>query len=215
MADMLVALHKNMGFLEDPRFVGAFDPVVETEQEESLAWRLHTLCWAAQHALHVPGDFVECGVYRGFSSAVVARFVDFGACDRTWFLYDAFGDTGSAAPAAASAAALSSKADFVKAAARFATFPNMRIVQGLVPQIFESAVPETISYLHLDLNAADAELGALEILFDRVSPGGIVVLDDYGWLSYRAQKLAEDKFMAARDYSILELPTGQGLVFKR
>src|SRR5690349_3250487 len=69
-ADMLVTIHKNMGFLEDPRFTGAFDSVVETEQEQSLAWRLHTLCWAAQHALALPGDFVECGVHRGFSSAV-------------------------------------------------------------------------------------------------------------------------------------------------
>ena len=31
----------------------------------------------------------------------------------------------------------------------------------------------------------------------------------------RAQKLAEDAFMAKRGYKILELPTGQGLLIKR
>ena len=41
-----------------------------------------------------------------------------------------------------------------------------------------------------------------------------MVLDDYGWRGYRAQKLAEDPWLAARGYQVLELPTGQGLLFK-
>jgi hypothetical protein len=39
-----------------------------------------------------------------------------------------------------------------------------------------------------------------------------VLLDDYGWYAYRAQKRAEDAFFAAQGYKVLELPTGQGLV---
>ncbi len=68
--------------------------------------------------------------------------------------------------------------------------------------------------MHIDLNNAPAEIGALEILFDRLSPGGILILDDYGWVGYKAQKQAEDPWLAARGYQVLELPTGQGLVFK-
>jgi O-methyltransferase len=45
-------------------------------------------------------------------------------------------------------------------------------------------------------------------------PGGVIVFDDYGWWQYRTQKQAEDEFMRARGYDILELPTGQGLVVK-
>jgi len=52
-------------------------------------------------------------------------------------------------------------------------------------------------------------------LFDCVVPGGIIVFDDYGFYLFRRQKEAEDAFMAARGYHILELPTGQGLVVKR
>jgi len=52
------------------------------------------------------------------------------------------------------------------------------------------------------------------VLFDRVSPGGLVVFDDYGWSGYAAQKVAEDAFMRQRGHSILELPTGQGLLIK-
>jgi len=68
--------------------------------------------------------------------------------------------------------------------------------------------------MHLDLNNADAEIGALKLLFERMVPGAVLVLDDYGWLAYRAQKLAEDPWFAQRGYRVLELPTGQGLLIK-
>jgi hypothetical protein len=45
-------------------------------------------------------------------------------------------------------------------------------------------------------------------------PGAVLVLDDYGWLGYRQQKLAEDPWFAQRGYRVLELPTGQGLIIK-
>jgi O-methyltransferase len=54
----------------------------------------------------------------------------------------------------------------------------------------------------------------LEILFERVVAGGLIVLDDYGWLYYRDQKKAHDDFFAAHGLRVMELPTGQGLVLK-
>jgi O-methyltransferase len=217
-ADMLVAMHKNMGFLEDARFVAAFNAVAESEQEQSLAWRLHTLCWAAEHALQLPGDFVECGVHRGFSSAVVARYVDFATRDKRWFLYDAFGRSEEDAPDALPVDQRDEAEGRLhrdKARARFADFSNMQIVEGVVPGVLARAAPERISYLHIDLNSAQAELGALEQLFERLVPGALLVLDDYGWFYYRAQKELEDRFLTERGYRVLELPTGQGLVIKR
>jgi O-methyltransferase len=98
--------------------------------------------------------------------------------------------------------------------AKFADSPNVHVIQGKVPDSFAIAVPEKISLIHLDMNNADAEVGALEVLFDRLVPGGILILDDYGWLYYRAQKLAEDTWLGKRGYQVLELPTGQGMVIK-
>src|SRR5262249_22256686 len=98
--------------------------------------------------------------------------------------------------------------------ARLAGFPNARIVKGVVPSSFEQGSPSAIAFLHLDMNAAQAELLALEKLFDRISPGGIIVLDDYGWLVYRAQTIALREYFESRGHSVLELPTGQGMVVK-
>jgi hypothetical protein len=98
--------------------------------------------------------------------------------------------------------------------ARFADTPNVTITQGKVPDVLAEVAPEKIAFMHLDLNNADAEIGALEVLFERMVPGAILVLDDYGWMGYRNQKLAEDPWFAKRGYRILEMPTGQGLVIK-
>jgi O-methyltransferase len=96
---------------------------------------------------------------------------------------------------------------------RFATKPYVFIHQGAVPETLVEA-PETIAFLQLDMNSPGPERAALEILYDRVSPGGVIVFDDYGWAIHRMQKKAADEFMAAVGQSIMTLPTGQGLAIK-
>jgi len=98
---------------------------------------------------------------------------------------------------------------------RFADMPNVVVTQGAVPEVLHQVAPEKIAFMHLDMNNAAAEVGALEVLFDRMVPGALLVLDDYGWAVYRDQKLAEDAWLAQRGYQVMELPTGQGLVIKR
>ena len=93
--------------------------------------------------------------------------------------------------------------------------PHVKIIRGFVAESFKIAVPERIAFLHIDLNSPAAEIAALEQLFDRVVSGGYIVFDDYGWKLFKKQREAEDRFMSDRGHSILELPTGQGLVIKQ
>ena len=95
-----------------------------------------------------------------------------------------------------------------------ADVPRARVIRGAVPDSFAQGVPERISFLHIDMNSAPPEIAALEYLFDRVSPGGVIVLDDYGYIPYRAQRDAERPWFAERGYDVIELPTSQGLVIK-
>jgi FkbM family methyltransferase len=98
---------------------------------------------------------------------------------------------------------------------RFATCPEISVHRGYLPEALQGRAPDSIAWLHIDLNAAIPEVQTLEVLFDRLVPSGIVILDDYGWLVLRGQKDAEDRFFARRGYQVLELPTGQGMVVKR
>jgi len=75
-------------FRSDERFVNAFKSWREQRQGTKPEWRLHVLTWAASQALHIKGDFVECGVLARFSSAVVCKYLDFAAIPRSFYLYD-------------------------------------------------------------------------------------------------------------------------------
>jgi hypothetical protein len=99
---------------------------------------------------------------------------------------------------------------------KFAAYPQVKVIKGLIPDVFAGNAPERIAYLHIDLNQAPAEIAALDHLFDRMTPGAMLILDDYEWAGfYRGQKLAEDPWFEARRYRVMPLPTGQGLVIKR
>ena len=215
--DMLITCERCLGFAEDKKFMEELNNLATNPQEKSLMWRLHIQVWAAHHCLHLPGDFVECGVYKGFCSEFMVKYLNFEKQSKSLFLYDTFEGIPQqhrdGSPVREGA--YKEEGLYESVVERFRPYPNVKVMKGVVPEIFSEVCPEQVAYLHLDLNSASAEIGALEVLFDRLVPGGMIVFDDYGWEWYRAQKEAEDKFFAARDHKIMELPTGQGLLVKR
>jgi O-methyltransferase len=210
-ADHLITFDRSLGFANDPNFLQAFQESCRTVQEKSIIWRLHVLCWAAKHALNIEGDFVECGVYEGLSSLMVAKYLKLESTDKTLWLYDLF-DHSAVSSGMKMPAHGPNLLRRVKE--RFGPYPNARIIPGMVPDSFEQGAPKAISWFHLDLNSAEAETAALHHLFDRLTPGGLLIFDDYGWKTYPGQKAAADRFANERNHFILEIPTGQGLLIK-
>jgi len=230
--DRLLTLDKSAGFRDEAAFREALtqaDSSTGTNQYESpdgVSWRYNTLIWAARSCLALPGDFVECGVYRGDMTWMITETMDLRSAGKTFYLYDTFSGLDPK---------YSSEEDFPEAP-QFYSFANKEysapdiegyvrrrfqnknhvvVTKGVVPDILHVVAPDRIAFLHVDMNSPGPEVAALEILFDRVFPGGIIVFDDYGWKVFRKQKEAADRFMAERGHVILELPTGQGLVIKR
>jgi hypothetical protein len=64
------------------------------------------------------------------------------------------------------------------------------------------------------MNIVMPEIAAIEFFWDRLIPGGIVLLDDYGWATHAAQRAAFDAFASAHDAMILSVPTGQGIMIR-
>ena len=209
--DNLVTFGKNLSFLTDERFMAPVEKNAGTEVERSIIWRTAVLYWAARNGLRRPGDFVECGCYRGTSARIVADALGFGETDRTYWLYDLFEH-----PAGSPHARMAEMGPglFERTKERFADLGRVRVVRGTVPAVLEGQSPDAIAFLHIDMNSVAPEIGALEALFERVSPGGVVVLDDYGYYGYVAQRDAERAWFGARGYDVIELPTSQGLVIK-
>lgn len=210
--DNLITYHRNLSFLEDEPFMAAFAKHATTDIEKAILWRISIVLWGARNGLKLEGDFVECACYKGTTARILCDTLGFAGLDKRYFLYDLFDHD----PAMSHHAMPEhSKELFQSVKNRFADTPNVIVTQGSVPQVLSAVAPEKIAFMHLDLNNADAEVGALDVLFERMVPGAVLVLDDYGWLGYRAQKLAEDPWFAARGYFVMELPTGQGMVIKQ
>jgi O-methyltransferase len=215
--DNIFTIHRNLSFLDDEVFMSIFERNTQSdnramqETERSIIWRTHVLSWAARSCLKFEGDFVECACYKGTSAKIICEYLDFNSTGKHYYLYDLFehekGMDHHAMPG-------HSKSLYEQVQQRFAEYPNVHVIQGSVPEALLLNAPQKIAFMHLDINSAAAEIGALEILFERIVPGGMLVLDDYGWLAYNAQKQAEDPFFAKRGLRVLELPTGQGLVVK-
>lgn len=226
--DRLLTLDKSCGFRDDPAFARALVSIPRSDEfdgPDRIAWRLNTLCWAARRALRSGGDFVECGVYRGDMSWFLAQVIGADKIPH-FYLYDSFSGFSPAYSSSSDFADSPGFLDFANeiyrteglyesVSNRFAGYTNFTVIKGFLPETLDQACPQQIGYLNLDLNSVRAELAVLERLFDRVVAGGVIVFDDYGWWQYRNQRPITDKFIAARGYEILELPTGQGLLVKR
>lgn len=217
--DMLITVGRNLSFRNDQKFMSCFYDSVTNNQEKSLVWRLHTLAWAAKNSLNIEGDFVECGVFKGFCSGVILNYLDFHNLPRQAYLYDTF----EGLPEKTSTEQERRNWDYTKhdpeaiyagVCEKFSKFKNVNIVRGIVPDSFAQAAPEKIAFLHVDMNSAQAEMLALEYLFDKVTPGGFIVFDDFGWATNVNQMSAELAFMIERGHNVMELPTGQGIVIK-
>jgi hypothetical protein len=94
--DRLLTLDKSAAFREDAAFCAALreaDSSTGQNQYESpdgIVWRYNTVIWAARVCLAVPGDYVECGVFRGDMTWMITQNVDVASAGKTFFLYDTF-----------------------------------------------------------------------------------------------------------------------------
>jgi hypothetical protein len=187
---------------------------------------VHVALWAAAASLRVPGDFVECGVNAGFMSSAIMHRLQWNSAGRRFHLIDTFRgpvldqysaeEVAHGRPAVAKAA-LDAGAyvnDLARVRSNFSEWPNAVVVPGSVPEVLPSLDIGAVAFLHIDMNCAYPERAALEFFWERLSPGAIVLLDDYAYARHDAQMRAMDEAAQILGAEILSLPTGQGLIIK-
>jgi O-methyltransferase len=224
--DLLYTFH-NADFLKDPLFIESYELGKNTDngtllKNHDIQWRIHVLCWAASHAMHLDGDFVDCGVHTGIFARAVINYTNFQKSTKRYFLLDTFNGLDEQ---------YSSKEEFKRnilmgydkedsdllyeqVVNTFKEF-NVKIVKGAVPETLKDVDSDRICYLSIDMNCVTPEVAALEFFWDKMVSGGVIILDDYGYdNSYNEQKRAHDAFASSKGVQILSLPTCQGLLLK-
>ena len=160
----------------------------------------------------IPGDAVECGVWRGGSSMAIAlRLLALGDEQRELWMFDTF--DGMPAPSADDGAYVRERFDQYQARGdkwdfaplddvarnlRSTGFPVQRLhlVQGKVEDTVPAHGPETIALLRLDTDWYESTKHELECFWDRLSPGGVLIIDDYG--HWEGARKAVDEFFERR-----------------
>ncbi|MFD2161022.1 TylF/MycF/NovP-related O-methyltransferase [Paradesertivirga mongoliensis] len=220
--DLLYTFH-NTDFLNDPLFIESYNLGKATHESypysTEIYWRIHVLCWAADYAKSLPGDFIDCGVDTGFFARAIVNFTDFNTLNKKYYLLDTFQgmDERYCGPKDIERNEWLHYKDHKdlhqKVIHTFKDF-NVKVIKGPVPDTLSQVDTDSISFLSLDMNCALPEYEALKFLWDKIVPGGIVVMDDYAYRGCEDQKQILDKFAAEVNTKILSLPTCQGLLIK-
>ena len=224
--DGLRTIH-NHDFMSDPSFTGPYGRgVAAAGSDYKWYWRVHIGLWAARVAARLGGDFVECGVNRGFLSSAIMKLLDWDRTGKTFYLLDTFeGLDPRFVTEAERAAGILEKnrgdlesgfytRSFEEVERNFAEWQNKRLVVGSIPETLSQVTSAEIAFLHIDLNCSPPEVAAIEAFWPRMPKGGIVLLDDYAYYGYQPQKDGMDAWARAAGTAVASLPTGQGLIVK-
>lgn len=145
------------------------------------------------NALNLSGDIVECGVWNGGSAAVMGvACMEDEHCSkkRNLWLFDSFEGLPLPGELDGNIERKSytegwNRGDIGKVKMVFhklgLPLENVRIIPGWFDVTLRAAPINTIAVLHIDADWYDSVKVTLEIFYDRVVPGGFIVLDDYGY----------------------------------
>lgn len=157
------------------------------------------------------GHFAECGVYNGGSAHFMCR--EASMTGRRVHLFDSFEGLSEPGP---------NDGDYWKAGGlavsesvvtdRLSEWDCFDLFKGWIPDGFTKVNDEHYAFVHLDLDLEAPTRDSLEFFLPRMGPGGIILLDDYGFDSCPGVKRAADTVFADRAENIVLLPTGQGFV---
>lgn len=192
--------------------------------------KLYAVITAARYVTRydIPGAIVECGVWRGGSMHAAARALDAaGIHDRRLFLFDTYEGMTDPGPRdrrhdgrmATELLASYDKTSRVWAYAsledvedgfRQVPYPRhmLHFVKGPVEQTIPDRAPERIAVLRLDTDWYASTAHELTHLYDRLVPGGVLLLDDYGW--WQGSHEAVDEFLERTGARLCLTRTGSG-----
>jgi O-methyltransferase len=202
----------------EPEFLELYE--LCREETMTSIERMYALYTATRYVAdrRVPGDLVECGVWRGGSVMLMAlTLLRYEGAERVLWLYDTF--AGMTAPSPEDIQEMSGRSareilaerektaadpfwglaarSLVEANLRRTGYPpdRIRFIEGDVLDTLPSATPDRIALLRLDSDWYASTRHELEHLYPRLATAGVLIVDDYGY--WRGARKATDEYLAS------------------
>lgn len=212
----------------DIRSLPGFDTLAQQviEQKRTLLYydRLYTIYQALFRIKETMGDspanMAEVGVYKGGGSYFMASVLqELKWQSATLHCFDTFEGHASRDVRGEDPhqrAASFSDTSFDSVSEYLSKFANVKIYKGRIQETSPQIEEKSFCFVHLDMDLYEPTVFSLKFFERRLLSGGIIVVDDYGFLTCPGVKQAVDEFMDGNTrYFGLHLLTGQYLLAKR
>jgi O-methyltransferase len=177
--------------------------------------RCYTLMAFAKYASLLKGDFAECGVYRGGTSLILSRILK--TSQKKLYIFDSFEGLGEANPDHDNYFKAGDFSDTSRSRVETLLAPfaaNVVIKQGWIPHTFKGLDDRRFALVHIDVDLYQAALDCCNFFYNLMTPGGVLLFDEYGFPNCQGEKDAVDYFFSDKPERPITLATGQALVIK-
>jgi predicted O-methyltransferase YrrM len=204
--------HGGSLFADAHRVAAAAGPMAVT------ADRCYMLHQFAFRSASLPGEMAECGVFTGGTAHLLAEAMSHASPGKTLHLFDSFEGMPEAADPDRDYHAPGdfSNTSLARVQRRLGRYASVRFHPGFVPRTFAELDPDSVfSFVHVDMDIYSSTEDCCRWFWPRLTSGGAMVFDDYGFFHLRlAARAAVDAFFADQADKPIVLPTGQAVVIK-
>ena len=154
--------------------------------------RLDMLCRMCRRAESMDGNLAEVGVWRGGTSNLMAKMLP----HKQLFAFDSFTGLHNASPERGDEMTNGTFDDVSVAEVRsmLAERGNVSLHEGYFPQTADVVENEKFCLVHCDVDTYQSTKDVLDFFWDRMVPGGVIVVDDYGHKHTKGCRQAVDEF---------------------
>jgi hypothetical protein len=172
--------------------------------------------------LTVNTDIAECGCWKGLSAYQLAYLLKIENFKNKFYLFDSFEGLSEFKDEDLKDNKVSSpekrKKEFacslsiVKDNLREYSFIEYK--KGWIPEKFKDVEETSFSFVHIDVDLYQPIKDSLEFFYPKIIKGGVIVLDDYGYLTFPGAKQAVDEFVKGKSDFFMSLPSGAAFIVK-
>jgi O-methyltransferase len=178
--------------------------------------RCYVLISLARYASYLAGDFAECGVWKGGTALMLARVLR-NTREKKLYLFDSFQGLPKVDherdpwfhEGQYSAESVAVVQQLLRDYSEL-----LEINCGWIPETFKGLEDNLYAFVHIDVDLYKSNWDCCEYFYSRITPGGVMLFDEYGFAAARGEKDAVDTFFADKPECPITIPTGQALVLK-
>jgi O-methyltransferase len=197
-----------------------FQAVYQAVRHSTLVdlYRCYEVWSLARQLDEIQGDFLEVGVWRGGTGALLALAAMKGTSQKQVYLADTFEGVVKAGPddpGYMGGEHSDTSADLVRQMLQSLGLINTTVLVGTFPEETGHLGPSRISLLHCDVDVYQSSKDVVGWALPRMPSGGIILFDDYGFYGCEGVTKFVHELVQDKQFTFLHNLNGHAILVKR